>query len=175
MQTLGFEQAGKTARHIDQHVPGGSSDVASHALQFLDEVLPLRDASHSDVVSYSIEIPMRYAECFATLQDGRKVGLVDRRRFVGWRSDDGNRCYLFRKNLMHIEVRIACDASTDHGAASELLDIIVESAVRTVQNGALSRSRLPRQERRFIGIDGSQVALPGRRLTRLITASRLRQ
>ncbi len=42
-------------------------------LKILDEVIPLDGASHTDVVNYSVEIPLRYAECFALLCDGRKV------------------------------------------------------------------------------------------------------
>ena len=65
--------------------------------QMLDELLPLRGASHRDVVRYIVEIPMRYAECFALLRDGRKVGLADKRKFVGWSDDDQSRSFLFRR------------------------------------------------------------------------------
>ena len=43
--------------------------------EFLDQAIPLKGASHADVVSYSVEIPMRYAEVLATLADGSKVKL----------------------------------------------------------------------------------------------------
>ena len=83
--------------------------AATRTTDYLDHVIPLKDASHADAVGYTIEIPMRYAECFAVLRDGRKVPLADRRRFIGWSGEPGKRSFLFRKNLLHIELR------TDNG------------------------------------------------------------
>lgn len=55
----------------------------------LDQVLPLAGAKHADVVRYAVDIPMRYAECFATLADGRSVRLADARQLLG---RTGNEC-----------------------------------------------------------------------------------
>ncbi len=53
-------------------------------IEFLDRVIPLDGPSHAQVVRYTVEIPMRYAQCFATLEDGAKIGLRDPRQFIGW-------------------------------------------------------------------------------------------
>ena len=131
---------------------------------YLDQVIPLKGASHADVVSYSVEIPMRYAECFATLRDGRKVRLADRRRFVGWSGDDDKRALLFRKNLLHIELRTDKGLNGSAPGPGSISDIVLESAVRTIKT-----AEHPQQdaERKFIGVDGGLVTLPGRRMARI--------
>ena len=131
---------------------------------YLDQVIPLKGASHADVVSYSVEIPMRYAECFATLRDGRKVRLADRRRFIGWSGDANKRALLFRKNLLHIELRTDKGLNGSAPGPGGICDIVLESAVRSVQTAEQQQQDA---ERKFVGIDGSLVSLPGRRMARI--------
>lgn len=115
----------------------------------LDDAIPLRDASHADVVEYLVESPLRYAECFALLGDGRKVGLQNPRQFVGWSGHDRNRSLLFCSNGKHYEVAVEAD-------------LLGQSAgcIRTVflESKADRRSSVGRK---FIGIDGGVVILPG--------------
>lgn len=61
----------------------------------LDQLLPLADASHADVVRYAVDIPMRYAECVATLADGRSVRLTDSRQLLGRTGDECDCLLLF--------------------------------------------------------------------------------
>mgnify|MGYP001824429162 FL=1 len=67
---------------------GASIGDAELMVRALDDAIPLQGASHADVCEYVVEIPMRYAECFALLNDGRKVGLKNPRQFVGWSRHD---------------------------------------------------------------------------------------
>jgi len=64
--------------------------------KFLDQMIPLKGASHATVVSYGVDTPMRYSECFATLADGRVARLKDARQFIGWSGMNGSRRLLFR-------------------------------------------------------------------------------
>ena len=139
---------------------------------YLDQVIPLKGASHADVVSYSVEVPMRYAECFATLRDGRKVRLAERRRFVGWSGDADKRALLFRKNLLHIELQTEKGLNGSARGPGGISDIVFESAVRTIRT-----ADQPQQdaERKFIGVDGSLVCLPGRRMGRISSEFQTRQ
>jgi malate synthase len=175
--------------------PVRGASVISYAIEFLDRAIPLRDASHADVVSYSVSIPMRYAECFAELSDGRTVGLADRRKFIGWSGHGPARALMFKNNGLHIEIQTDPDHSIGRSAPGNISDIIVESAVTTIQDcedsvaavdaedkvrvyrnwlglmqGTLeanfekdgkTHTRRLNQERKFIGIDGSRVVLPG--------------
>lgn len=83
---------------------------------YLDEVLPLAGASHADVVRYGIDIPMRYAECYATLADGRNVRLRNSRNFLGWSDSHLSRRLLFRSGGRHIVL----DANARRRAACNL-------------------------------------------------------
>ena len=140
-------------------------DDRGEAARLLDQVIPLKGASHADVVSYAVEIPMRYAECFALLKDGRKVGFVDRRRFVGWSRDSETPSFLFRKNLLHIELRQKNPTRAHNGTPRQRYDVILETAIRTVRTSGRTLHEHADQDRKFIGVDGSLVTLPGRRLT----------
>jgi len=70
--------------------------------KYLDQMIPLSGASHADVVSYGVDTPMRYSECFAKLADGRVVRPQDSRQFIGWSGMNGSRRLLFRSDAGRI-------------------------------------------------------------------------
>ena len=70
--------------------------------KFLDQMIPLNGASHAEAVSYGVDTPMRYSECFAKLADGRVVRLKDSRQFIGWTGMNGSRRLLFRSDAGRI-------------------------------------------------------------------------
>ena len=63
--------------------------------QYLDEIAPLHGASHSEVVDYSVSIPLRYAVLRARLANGRIARLIDPRQFLGWLGYGPNPTLLF--------------------------------------------------------------------------------
>ena len=117
----------------------------------LDKLVPLREASHADVVRYHVDIPMRYAECFAELTDGRRVAFRDKRRFIGWIGHRPCESLLFRSDGLHIAVDVA------HGEESPIRDVAVKTA-KPPSGGRVQA--VAKRVRKFIGIDGSQVLLP---------------
>ena len=118
------------------------------AVTLLDDLIPLKGASHTDVVEYSVEVPFRYAECFALLNDGRKVRFIEPRSFVGWSSYSPSRTLLFRVKGAHIELDIE--------------DQLAGMAPGKVHNITLEAMALRCAEsmKKFIGIDGAQLLLP---------------
>jgi len=118
------------------------------AVTLLDDLIPLRDASHTDVVEYSVEVPFRYAECYALLQDGRKVSLLEPRKFVGWSSHNPNRTLLFRVNGAHLELDVADELAGQ--APGKIHSISLEAMALRCANTV----------RKFIGIDGDLLLLP---------------
>ena len=128
---------------------GASISDEEHMVKALDEAIPLLGASHADVVEYLVEIPMRYAECSALLSDGRKIPLRNPRQFVGWSAHDRNRSLLFRSNGKHYEVAVEADLRGQS-----------PGCIRTVFLEAKSERRSS-FARKFIGIDGDIVILPG--------------
>ena len=128
--------------------PQGSAELLENTSKILDTLIPLRDASHADVVEYRVEIPMRYAECYAVLADGRKVKFANPRKFLGWSSHDARRSLLFRNNEVTLEVEI------DNRAAER-----ERSTVRSINLQATFRESASRLKK-FIGIDGDLLVMP---------------
>jgi hypothetical protein len=118
------------------------------AVTLLDDLIPLRDASHTDVVEYSVEVPFRNAECYALLQDGRKVGLVEPWLFKGWSSYAPSRTLLFRVNGAHLELDVEDELAGK--APGKIHNIILEAVAL----------RCASTMKKFIGTDGNLVLLP---------------
>ncbi len=114
--------------------PKRGAAVIRYAIEFLDRVIPLDGASHAEVVSYSVGITTRYANCFAMLADGSKVRLKDSTKFIGWSGWDGQRAFLFRDNDLHIELQTDPDHAIGKDAPGNICDIVLESAVTTIQD-----------------------------------------
>jgi hypothetical protein len=74
--------------------------------RFLDLALPLAGASHAQVVDYGVHTPMRYTECFAVLEDGRRAPFRDRGQFVAWARDENEKSFLFRGRYGRLELRV---------------------------------------------------------------------
>ena len=129
-------------------LPEGDAGLLENTARILDTLIPLRHASHADVVEYRVEIPMRYAECCAVLADGTTARFVDPRKFLGWSSHDARRSLLFRNNEVTLEVEVDNDASERD--CSTVRSINLQAAMR---KGA-------RRLKKFIGIDGSLLVLP---------------
>jgi hypothetical protein len=129
---------------MQQSQPQDSLDAVS----LLDDLIPLRDASHTEVVEYSVEVPTRNAECYALLQDGRKVGLVEPWLFRGWSSHDPSRTLLFRVNGAHLELDVEDELTGK--APGKIHNIILEAVALRCANTM----------KKFIGIDGNLVLLP---------------
>lgn len=128
------------------------SGIAHYATSLLDDVIPLRDVSHADVVRYAVEIPMRYAECFGILACGRKISLVDNRQFVGWSCHSDKRSLLFRNRELQVEIQVDPDDPNSCNEPGYVRDIIVKPKRDKIINADSLR--------KFIGIDGSLLVLP---------------
>ena len=122
---------------------------------YLDRTVPLDGASHADVLEYSVDIPMRYAECNARLADGRTVRLRNSHQFVGWSGWGGKRSFLFRSGLRRIEIqtdaglRIGNVRSGSVGVISWLV-LMISASKAPAHNHAT---------RKFIAPDGSQLVV----------------
>jgi len=115
---------------------------------YLDRVIPLDGASHADVVEYSVDVPMRYAQCFARLADGQTVRLRDTSQFLGWSGWDSKRSLLFRNGRRRIELQ------TNTGRPI--------SGVTSWLSVTIGRKDSPvrrHEARKFIARDGSQMVL----------------
>ncbi len=66
-----------------------------NAAKYLDEIIPLLGASHTEVIDYLVSVPMRYAEVKARLANGRTARLANTKQFLGWRGYGANPTMLF--------------------------------------------------------------------------------
>ena len=66
-----------------------------HTAKYLDQIIPLIGASHTEVVDYLVSVPMRYAEVKARLANGRTTRLANAKQFLGWRGYGPNPTLLF--------------------------------------------------------------------------------
>lgn len=143
----------------DRSLPATNSCIS----KFLDQSLPLHEASHAAVVSYSVEIPMRYAKCFANLNDGRKVAFQDSRLFVGWLGWIEGCSLLFRTDDLQIELRTNPEHAIGRQIPGNIREIIVEMTTDAVMDDSVrSRNGQRHNYRKFIAIDGSQIVLSSR-------------
>lgn len=160
-----------TPSHRSQSIRARGQAVLNQSASFLDSNIPLRDASHADVVSYSVETIWRKAECIATLTDGRKVKLHDTWQFIGYTGHDPVRFLLFQCNDSHIEVQIdtrrAVVAVEQNQRASAFRNWIERSwgplATRFLNelSGRPAQARALNRDRIYTTIHGGQVTLAG--------------
>lgn len=108
----------------------------------LDRIVPLRGASHADVVAYSTDVPMRYTEVFALLADGRQVRLREPRQFAGWTRNAGSIALLLTGDERHVELRMERDGTP-----------------QTVTFWQISPSKPNGNARYFVARDGAQFAI----------------
>ena len=114
--------------------PARGELVIARAAAFLDEVVPLADASHNDVREYLIGSGGDGNALRAVLADGGDTGLADPAQFRGHVGDGEPSAVLLRNNGLHIELQI--DRTHDVGAAhpAGIKDVVLESAVTTIQD-----------------------------------------
>ena len=134
----------------------GQSSTGPSATDLLDQLIPLADAGYADAISFSVDIPMRYARFFATLVDGRKVTLRNSRLFVGWSGWSGRRAYLFRQNDYYLEVLVDPTDPVGQSAPANIYAVTLDSALGTRD---LPRNGRSTDVRKFIAIDGGQILL----------------
>lgn len=118
--------------------------------RMLDRLFPLVDASHADAVTYSIVIPMRYAECVATLRDGRQARLQDPRKFVGWSGSAEQRAFVLHDGQEGAEIRINARRRRQVRDVREVQEfsVLAHDSMAPTRTAELDKSR------KIIGRDG---------------------
>ena len=116
----------------------------------LDETVPLCGASHADVAHYTIDVPTRYAECFAVLKNGDKVPLANKRQFVGWSGRQQKHSLLFESDSSRIEACIDPDDQVGCESPGHVSIVDQQPINKQLESG----------HRRFIAIDGGVLSIP---------------
>jgi hypothetical protein len=147
-------------------------DVAQDVSDFLDRVIPRDGASHAEVERYTVESPMRYATCFAVLANGKKVGLKNRRKFLGWSGWQAKRSYLFKSGELLIEVRTNPDKLSLRGVPGYICEVTLRDPVPADQFARANGKARKAEIRKFIARDGDQILLSAKPRIKLSELSR---
>ena len=115
--------------------PARGELVIAKAAAFLDQVVPLDGASHSEVRLYAIGSGANGNSLRAVLADGRNIGLANSAQFCGHAGDEGEpAALLLRHNGLHIELQIDRGHNVGSAHPAGMKDVILESAVTTIQD-----------------------------------------
>ena len=105
--------------------------VIKFSKNFLNLTFPLTSGTYDDATSFSI----KNQALEVTLSDQSKVSLIDDSQFVGFKSSlenpDG---ILLKNNNLHVEIQIDHEDSIGKDDLAGIKDILVESAITTIQD-----------------------------------------
>tara|TARA_B110000014_G_scaffold256578_1_gene239857 strand:+ start:76 stop:2241 length:2166 start_codon:yes stop_codon:yes gene_type:complete len=105
--------------------------VIEFSKNFLDSSFPLKSGSYQDVTSFSLN----QGALEISLLDQSKVSLVDGNQFIGFKGAAENpEGILLKNNNLHIEIQIDQEDSIGKDDIAHIKDILVESAVTTIQD-----------------------------------------
>lgn len=105
--------------------------VVKKAAEFLDEAVPLAGASHADVASYAVE----GAFLKAITATEQKIDLKDTGQFAGYRGPaEAPESLLLCNNGLYIDIQIDRDHPVGAGSAAGVKDVVLESALSTIQD-----------------------------------------
>ncbi len=123
---------GDTARTAGYNETRGEK-VFEFCNQWLDQVLPLNNGSHADIVDYNHEMVLGVDRPVFKLVNGQQLKLQDPDQFCGYLKGD-ELVLLFRHNDLHFELQIDHQHPIGQHHAAGVKDIILEAAVTTIQD-----------------------------------------
>lgn len=118
----------------DGYNPARGAAVIRYATEFIDAAIPLEGVSHADINAYGLDRAKGGTRFIASLANGETRGLIAPDQFVGFAERDGVCSYLFRNNGLHIELCVDPNHPIGKDATGNVADIILESAVTTIQD-----------------------------------------
>ena len=161
--------------------PARGKAVIEYATAFLDSILPLDRASHAEVDHYGVEsVDGRYA-LVVDLVGGHQVGLVHPERFAGFSIDGDRASFLFENHGLHVEILTDPRHPVGKSAAGHVADVILESAVTTIQDCEDSVAAVDAEDkvgvyRNWLGLMTGELSADfekaGKRMTRTLAADR---
>ena len=111
--------------------PVRGDKVIEFSKNFMNENFPLSNGTYQEIAAFQIN----EGNLEITLKDQTKVTLADNNKFVGYSGDVENPSgILMKNNNLHIEVQIDREDSVGKDDLAGIKDILVESAVTTIQD-----------------------------------------
>jgi malate synthase len=113
--------------------PARGAAVVAYAAGFLDKAFPLAHGSHRDVTAYVVAETGGIAALAIDTRNG-PTKLKDSTQFVGYSRDGQGARILLRHNGLHAELVIDKQSPIGLTHAAGLADVVVESALTTIQD-----------------------------------------
>ena len=105
--------------------------VVDYSNRFLDQTVPLNGVSYADVTGYAIAD----GTLTATHNMDSQCGLAQPEQLAGFSGDPTRPgCILLRHHNLHIEIRLDHDHPVGRESAAGVCDVILESAITTIQD-----------------------------------------
>jgi len=105
--------------------------VVGYSNRFLDQAVPLEGVSHADVTGYAIVD----GNLTASHNMDSQCGLARPEQLAGFSGDPTRPgCILLRHHNLHIEIRLDRDHPVGRESAAGVCDVILESAITTIQD-----------------------------------------
>jgi len=111
--------------------PVRGAKVIEFTFNFLNETVPLNNASHADVTAYTVD----NGKVIAKLTNNHSTNFVHSEQFTGFQGNpDQPTLILLRNNNLHIELHIDRNHPVGKTHAAGIKDIVLEAAVTTIQD-----------------------------------------
>ena len=115
--------------------PVRGSRVVEWSERFLDDVVPLEEGLYSEVTEFLLEGGDGASRLVCELADGGRTGLADPSRFAGFQLEGGRlSSVLLRHHGLYIDLRIDRDHAVGKAHPAGVYDVVLESAVTTIQD-----------------------------------------
>ena len=111
--------------------PKRGAKVIEFSKKFLDENIPLSQGSYKDITAFQI----LDGKLQITLSDQTQTTIEDESKFIGYVGTTENPTgILLKNNLLHLEIQIDRNDSIGSDDPAGIKDVLVESAVTTIQD-----------------------------------------
>lgn len=124
--------------------------VVSYAASVLDDAAPLSSGSHGSAQRYSLQGDEGRQRLSVTLTDGTSTSLADPDQFVGYLGETELTSVLLVKNGLHLDIQIDRDAPIGKDHPAGVKDVIVESAVSTIQDAEDSVAAVDAEDKALV-------------------------
>jgi len=114
--------------------PVRGEQVIEIAAGFLDDVFPLANGNHLSVREYVVDDSAIPSRLQIKLKDGSSTILARPDQFVGYKFRDNTQIILLMNNGLHAELQLNPNHPIGKMSASGLKDVILESAITTIQD-----------------------------------------
>jgi malate synthase len=130
--------------------PVRGAAVVSYAASVLDEAAPLSSGSHEAVQKYALQLEDGRQRLSAILADGTNTGLAEPDQFVGYLGDEELTSILLVKNGLHLDIQIDRDAPIGKDHPAGVKDVIMESALSTIQDAEDSVAAVDAEDKALV-------------------------